>query len=186
MTGSYVLHVVVCGAGPAGHVGTLIHRAQAGGHRVQVIATPAALDFLNVEALEDLTGLPVRHSYRRADQPRQSAPTADAVIVAPATFNTVCKLSAGISDTYALGVLAEHVGAGTPVVVLPFVNTALAARRPWQAAVAQLRAEGVRVLIGADGFQPHPPGTGSDRITAFPWNICLNNALDMIEERQHR
>ncbi|MQA97015.1 MAG: hypothetical protein GEV11_21080 [Streptosporangiales bacterium] len=63
-------------------------------------------------------------------QPR--SPRADAVIVAPATYNTVNKWASGISDTYALGILAEAPGLGIPVVVWPFVNAALAGRRAFQ------------------------------------------------------
>jgi hypothetical protein len=35
------------------------------------------------------------------------SPKADAIIVAPATYNTISKWAAGVSDTYALGILAE-------------------------------------------------------------------------------
>jgi hypothetical protein len=69
---------------------------------------------------------------------------------------------AGISDTYALGVLAETTGLGLPAVVLPFVNTALASRAPFRRSVDSLRAEGVRILLGPGGFQPHPPRAGGN------------------------
>jgi phosphopantothenoylcysteine synthetase/decarboxylase len=37
-------------------------------------------------------------------------PRADAVAIAPATFNTINKWVAGISDTFALGLLNEAIG----------------------------------------------------------------------------
>jgi Phosphopantothenoylcysteine synthetase/decarboxylase len=173
-----VLLVVVCGAGPAGEVGELVKLAQERGWTVGVVATPAALEFLDLPALEHLTGRPVRSQYRRPDEARsRSLPDAEAVVVAPGTYNTICKLAAGISDTYALGVLAEAIGRAVPVVILPFVNTALASRRPFVAAVESLREEGVRVLLGQGQFEPHPPGTGGGRIASFPWRM----ALDAIE-----
>jgi flavoprotein len=46
--------------------------------------------------------------------------------VAPVTDNTVNKLALGIADTYALTVLVEAIGRGVSVVIVPFVNTALA------------------------------------------------------------
>jgi hypothetical protein len=61
------------------------------------------------------------------------------------------------SDTYALGVLAETTALDVPIVVLPFVNTALASRQPFRHSVDALRAEGIRILLGPSGFQPHPP-----------------------------
>jgi len=55
-----VLLVVVCGAGPAGEVGELVKLAQERGWTVGVVATPAALEFFDLPALEQLTGSPVR------------------------------------------------------------------------------------------------------------------------------
>lgn len=55
------------------------------------------------------------------------------------------------------GVLAEATGLSVPIVVLPFVSTALASRAPLRHSVESLRAEGVKILLGPGGFQPHPP-----------------------------
>jgi phosphopantothenoylcysteine synthetase/decarboxylase len=172
-----VVTVVVCAAGPPAAVGELVKLAQGRGWTVCLIATPAAVPFLDVPALEALTGTAVRSNYRSPDGPRlHPLPDASAVVVAPATYNTICKLALGISDTYALGVLAEAVGRKVPVAVLPFVNSALAARRPFVAAVDCLRAEGVTVLLGPGQWVPHPPGTGDERIASFPWASALDAA----------
>ncbi|MEW9550097.1 flavoprotein [Nonomuraea sp. NPDC050783] len=149
-----VLYVIVCGAFAAPGVGRLVTGAQDLGWVVQVVATPPALDFIDVPALEELTGRPVRSRYRKPSEPKP--PRADAMVVAPATYNTVNKFARGIADTYALGVLAEAPGLGIPVVVLPFVNVALAARLPYREAVAGLRADGVRVLPPAADDDPDP------------------------------
>jgi hypothetical protein len=101
---------------------------------------------------------------------------ADAIIVAPATYNTINKWAHGISDTYALGVLAETTGLAVPIVVLPFVNSALASRPPFQRSVEALRAQGVRILLGPGGVQPHPPRTGGDLIDSYPWHLALDEA----------
>jgi len=96
------------------------------------------------------------------------------VIVAPATYNTICKCAQGISDTYALGILAEAISQSAPVVFVPFVNTALAARQPFQRSVSQLRGEGALILRGPGTFEPHKPGTGGDHQDAFPWHAALD------------
>lgn len=166
-----VLYVIVCAAGPAGDVGRLVELAQKRGWMVRVIATPSALAFIDVPALEALTGAPVRSQYRSPGEPR--TPPADAIIVAPATYNTINKWALGISDTYALGILAEAPGMNIPVVVLPFVNSALAGRAPFMASVQALRSEGVRVLLGPGEFEPHPPGSGGERIADFPWQLAV-------------
>lgn len=171
---SRVLTVIVCGAGPASEVGQLIELAQEHGWTVQVVATPAALDFLDVPAIEVLTGSPIRSQYRKPGEPR-SRP-ADAIIVAPATYNTINKWAQGISDTYALGILAETTALGIPIVVLPFVNSALAARPPFRRSVEELRREGVCILLGREGVEPHEPHGGSNLLASFPWNLALNKA----------
>ena len=176
-----VLSVIVCGAGPASEAGRLVKLAQQRGWKIQVIATPAALDFLDVAGLEALTGSPVRSAYRSPGEPRSLK--ADAVIVAPATYNTINKYAQGISDTYALGILAEGVSLPIPVVVLPFVNSALASRRPFRNSVGQLRDEGVRVLLGAGEFEPRAPGTGGQHIDAFPWRLALDEAERLARDR---
>ncbi len=102
------------------------------------------------------------------------------MIVAPATYNTINKCAQGISDTYALGILAEAISLPSPVVILPFVNSALAARRPFQRAVALLRDEGVSVLFGPGQFEPHPPGTGDQQLDAFPWHLALDTAEQLV------
>ena len=142
-----------------------------------MIATPTAVGFFDTDAVEELTGRPVRSQHRGPNTSR--SPKADAVIVAPASFNTINKLAAGIADNYALDVLNETIGLGVPVTILPFVNSAYAGRAPFRRSVAALQEEGVRVLMGESGFVPHPAGQGSDAFDRFPWEA----ALEHVEER---
>jgi hypothetical protein len=177
-TRTRVLSVIVCGAGPATAIGTFVGLAQERGWAVQVIATPCALDFFDQAAIEKATGSPVRSQYSKPGAPRSEIP--DAIIVASATYNTINKWALGISDTYALGVLAETTALDVPVVVLPFVNTALASRPPFRRSVEALRAEGVRILLGPGGFEPHPPRTGADLIGSYPWHVALDEAEHLV------
>jgi hypothetical protein len=177
-----VLYVIVCSAGPAGQVGHLVQLAQDQGWAVQIIVTLPALSFIDIPKLEAQSGRPVRSQYRSPGEPR--SPRADAIIVAPATYNTINKWANGISDTYALGILAEAPGLGIPVVVLPFVNSALAGRRPFQDSIAKLRAEGVRILLGPGQFEPHPPGTGGEQIDFFPWALPLTELHQLVSAQR--
>jgi len=165
-----VLYVIVCGAGPAPYVDRLVKQAHDKGWTVCLIATPSGREFLDVPALEELTGRPVRSQY---GEPAK-LPHADAVIVAPATYNTINKWAAGIADTFALGLLAELTGMGVPIAVLPFVNTAYAANKVFAQSVTALRDAGVTVLYGPGAFEPHPPGTGGTRLESYPWHLALN------------
>jgi phosphopantothenoylcysteine synthetase/decarboxylase len=76
--------------------------AQAAGWEVCVIATPEAVHWIDPAMLAELTGYDVRSEYRAADEAK-SLPDADAIAVAPATFNTVNKFRAGIADNMAVG-----------------------------------------------------------------------------------
>lgn len=175
---SRVLSIVVCGAGPAVEIATFVKLAIDRGWIVQVIATPAALDFFDPAAIEALTGSLVRSRYSAPGSPRSRIP--DAIAVAPATYNTINKLAQGISDTYALGVLAEQTGLGVPIVVLPFVNAALASRAPFQQSVKSLRAEGVSILLGPGAIEPHQPHTGGSLIAGYPWHLALDEVDGMV------
>ena len=179
-----MLYVVVCGAGPASAVGRLIDQAHDRGWDAHVIATPSALDFLDLDALHAQTSHQVRSEYTNPGSGRgRSLPHADAIVVAPATYNTVNKWALGISDTYALGILAEAPGLGIPVVALPFVNAALAANPSFRHSIDRLRVIGVSVLFGPGEWEPHAPGTGGSRIDSFPWDTALDRADELHESR---
>jgi phosphopantothenoylcysteine synthetase/decarboxylase len=175
---SRTLSLVVCGAGPAPHVTTLIDLAQRDGWSVLAVATPSALSFLDLDALAAQCGTPVRSDFGPHGQTRPRASAADAIIVAPATFNSINKLAQGINDTYALNVVSEAIGRPRRVVILPYVNAALADRRPFRLAVDALRSEGVKVLLGPDGWDPHEPGFGEDQQAEFPWHLALAAAAE--------
>ena len=72
--GRHVLTIVACGAGPAAALGTCVKLAQDRGWTVQVIATPAALDFFDAAAIADQTGSPVRSQYPKPDSQRVPLP----------------------------------------------------------------------------------------------------------------
>src|SRR5580704_13422031 len=118
-----VLYVIACAAPPAQDVDQLVRLAQAGGWDVCVLATPSGRKFTDVTALEQLTGHPVRSEYKNPGEP-DVLPPPDAIIVAPATVNSVNKWAAGICDTLALGILVEGIGLKLPIVAVPWSNPA--------------------------------------------------------------
>jgi len=168
-----VLYLVVCGAGPASRVEVIVKQAQARGWSVYCLVTAAAAThFLDIPAPAKLTSHQVRITYREAgDQP---LPRADAIVVAPATYNTINKWAAGISDNYVLSQLAGLAGLagqGARIVVLPFVNRALAANWVFRASIEELRAAGVRVLFGRVSSSRTRPAPGAACSTATRGNV---------------
>jgi phosphopantothenoylcysteine synthetase/decarboxylase len=176
------MYVVVCGAGAAIRVDALVGQAQQRGWDVFIIASPAALQFINVAELEEQTAHAVRSDYQTEQSVPRSLPHATVIVVAPATYNTINKWAHGVSDTYALSILAESIGLRIPVVVLPFVNSALASHFAFGRSVRDLRAAGVRVILGPGEWEPHPPGTGSEHIDTFPWHLALDEADRVVGE----
>jgi phosphopantothenoylcysteine synthetase/decarboxylase len=163
-----VLYAVACGGRPAGDLPAFVQEAQASGWEVCVIATPSALKFMDLDRLARLTGHVVRYDYKQPEEP-DVLPPADAMVVAPATFNTINKWAAGISDTLALGLLNEAVGLGLPVVAVPFPNIALAQHPAFRRSMAELEALGVRLVFDPDTYPLPTPNLGPASRDLFPW-----------------
>ncbi|MGC4804251.1 flavoprotein [Micromonospora sp. DT233] len=167
-----VLHVVACGSPLAGHVGRLVELAQQDDWEVCVITTPDGAKFVDRPALARQTGHPVRSRYKNPGDP-DVLPPADAMIVCPATVNTVNKWAAGITDTLALGLLVEAQCRGVPIVAVPFTNVTMAGHPAFRDSLARLAAWGVDVIFGDHVVPLHPPGTGERHLHAFPWGAGL-------------
>jgi Flavoprotein len=174
-----VLYLIACAAPPAREVTRLIDAAQGEGWDTCLLATPSAVKFLDVPALAKQTGHPVRCDYKDPSDP-DSLPSPDAVIVAPATVNTINKWAAGICDTLALGILVEGIGKNLPIVAMPFTNYAQAAHPAFEENIGKLRSWGVSVLYGPDVYPLHPPGTGEQHLDAFPWNLSLEPVRQVV------
>jgi phosphopantothenoylcysteine synthetase/decarboxylase len=168
-----VLYAVVCGSPATQGVGTLVSLAHGRGWEVCVVATPDALKWIDIPTLVKQTGHPVRHRYKYPGDP-DILPGADAMIVAPATVNTVNKWVAGIADTLALGLIVEGLGMDLPIVAMPYTNRAMAAHPAFGESIVRLRSWGVTVLYGDDVIELHKPGTGESRTDDFPWVLTLD------------
>jgi phosphopantothenoylcysteine synthetase/decarboxylase len=141
-----MLYIVVCAAPPAAEVQDLVKLAQAAGWDVAVTATPDALAFIDAPLLAAITGFPIRHRWREPDE-AESVPEANAIVVAPATFNTINKWVAGITDTVAVGTLSEYLGLDAPIIAAPNVNPPLGRHPTFRANLRRLREWGVQVLF---------------------------------------
>ena len=172
MTGAMrpVLYQLVCGCPVARDAAKLVDLAQSAGWDVCVVASPDGLKFIDETALEKRTGYPVRSRYKDPADP-DLLPPADAIVVAPATTNTINKWAAGISDTLPLGLLVEGLGKGLPIVAAPFTNSAQAAHPAFQENLGRLRRWGVSVLYGEEFYPLHPPGAGDHHVRRFPWPL---------------
>jgi phosphopantothenoylcysteine synthetase/decarboxylase len=159
-----VLYVIASGAAPARELPTLISTLTDEWDTC-VITTPDGSRFFDVSRVAKLTGHPVRSSFKDPDAP-DVLPPADAFAAAPATFNTVNKWAAGISDTLALGLLNEATGLGLPIVTAPWPNAALARHPAFGRSISTLRGCGVRVILDLEEL----PDDDNPGHAEFPWD----------------
>jgi len=121
------------------------------GHSVHVVATEAALRFVGRPTLEAISRNPVATDlYEGVAEVRHVAigQSADLIVIAPATANTLAKLAAGLADD----LLGNTVLASTaPLVVAPAMHTEMWRNPATVANVATLRSRGVTVVGPASG-----------------------------------
>ncbi|MEU0405555.1 flavoprotein [Streptomyces sp. NPDC006197] len=167
------LYLFAAAAEPVFDIARVIEDAQADGWDVCLGLTPTAARWLagSLDGLAVLTGHPVRWDYGLPGEP-DVWPEASAVLVAPATFTVVNQWALGIADKFVVGVVAEGIGKGIPMVAVPCLNAAYARHPQCERSLETLRAAGVSVLYGEDGLLP-------DSSAAFPWR----SALDAVRER---
>ena len=159
-----VLYVVASGAAPVRELPALVS-VLTGDWDTCVITTPEGSRFLDIAQLTALTGHPVRTSFKDPDAP-DVLPPADAFAAVPATFNTINKWAAGISDTLALGLLNEAIGLGLPIVTVPWPNAALARHPAFGRSISTLRDCGITVILDLG----HLPDDDNPGQATFPWD----------------
>ncbi|UUN27038.1 flavoprotein [Streptomyces sp. FIT100] len=172
-----IIYLFGSAAPPVFDVARVIEDAHSRGWDVCLGLTPMAARWLggSVSSLEALTGRPVRWEYKLPGEP-DVWPKADAILLAPATFNTVNAWALGLTDRFIVGVVAEGIGKSIPMAVMPCVNAAYAQHPQFDRSLGTLSKAGVRVLYGEGGFVPNQPGQG--RPESYPWEL----ALDTVEE----
>lgn len=160
------------------------------GVEVKVVVTPNALRFVTPTMLRVATGggllgpdwpqddrLPVPH--------RDLADWADAVVVMPASGNTVAKLSMGLADTFALTVIQN---ARCPVVVVPAVSPVVATSPIHLGNVERLREGGMVVVDPVEGrsassgtVEPGSPAPVTAVLMAVARSLRSRAALRAVE-----
>jgi phosphopantothenoylcysteine decarboxylase/phosphopantothenate--cysteine ligase len=131
----------------------LVRLLKKAGHSVTPVLTDGGAHFVTAMSLGTLAESPVHTSlWELKDEVEighiQLSRAADVVLVCPATADLIAKMAAGICDDLATTLL---LATDKPVVVAPAMNV-----RMWQHAatrrnVAQLKADGIRVIEPVEG-----------------------------------
>ena len=143
---SMTLYLLVCAAPPAQATLHIVQALQKTQWNTCVITTPQARRWMDIPALEALTGRLVRTEYKLPGE-ADPLPKADTMLVMPATFNTINKWAQGIGDTLVASLLCEALGRGTPpIVAVPCLKMDLVRHPAFQKSIALLRDFHVAVL----------------------------------------
>ena len=145
----------VCGGIAAYKAVELVRRLREAGAEVQVAMTDNALRFVGAATFQAVSGHAVRSSLwdeaaEAAMGHIELARWAELVLVAPATANTIAKLTHGLADDL---VSTLCLATTAPIVLAPAMNHRMWMHAATQANIATLRARGVRLLGPDDGAQ---------------------------------
>ncbi|WP_436887792.1 flavoprotein [Nocardiopsis dassonvillei] len=115
----------------------LVRLLQGEGWRITVLCTPTGTSFHDLDALEELTGEPVRVDFRRPGT-GVSLPPPNAVLACPWSFNSTNKTALGITDTFAVALVCEMIGRGVPTFLVPKAGEALSGHPAWDRSLGLL------------------------------------------------
>ena len=123
------------------------------GHEVTAVLTKGGEHFVTAMSLGTLAESQVYTSlWELKDEVEighiQLSRTADFLLVCPATADLLAKMAAGVADDLATTLL---LATDKPVVVAPAMNVRMWQHAATQRNVAQLKADGVRVIEPAEG-----------------------------------
>ena len=142
------------------------------GAQVRVVMTHAAMQFVNPLTFQALSGHPVHTELLDVDEEHAMghislARWADVLLIAPATANTLAKLSHGLADDLLSTV---YLAATCPVYVAPAMNQAMWYKLVTQENIQKLISHGV-MMIGPEQGDQACGETGYGRMSE-PVDIC--------------
>lgn len=123
------------------------------GADVKVIMTPAAMDFITPLTLSTLSKHPVLHNYFNREDGSWTNHVelglwADALIIAPASANTIAKMARGICDNL---LLATYLSARCPVYFAPAMDLDMLAHPATRENITLLEKRGNRQIEATEG-----------------------------------
>jgi|HubBroStandDraft_1064217.scaffolds.fasta_scaffold67104_2 phosphopantothenoylcysteine decarboxylase/phosphopantothenate--cysteine ligase len=137
----------------------LVRRLQQDGIDVKVIMTSSALEFVTPLTFAALTGQKVITNMFGQESAAANVESAiehiavaqriDALVVAPATANTIAKMARGAADDF---LTTLYLATTAPVIVAPAMNVNMWEHAATQENIATLRARGVHIVAPEEGY----------------------------------
>ena len=139
----------VTGSIAAVEVVKLIHALQRRGAAVHAVMSRAATEIIHPDALTYATGKPtitrlsgmVEHVISCGD-----GGTADLLLIAPCTANTIGKIAAGIDDTPVTTFATTALGSGIPIIIVPAMHQSMYRHPGVMENLEQLKRWGIIVV----------------------------------------
>lgn len=152
------------------------------GYTVRVAMTPSAAEFVSPLTFESITGSSVIVDYWDGSDPGsishiEAADWADMLVIAPATAETISKLSRGAADTPLHGIaLATR----APILIAPAMNTNMLENPITQENIKTLKDHGMTFVDPVEGDLACG-WNGSGRL-ADPWDIFYHSLRAMSQQ----
>ncbi len=175
MTECPVVYLIACSAPPVRELAEPLRLLHEAGWSACVILTPTAASWVDTAHLEAETATPIRVNPRLPHE-EDPLPKADAVLAAPLTFNSLNKIASGISDTLAVSLVNELLGAGLPIVAAHCVKNILRAHPAYADNLQVLTSSGVQ-FINPDTITSRGP----DGLATFDWNTVVTEFLQVAD-----
>lgn len=132
---------------------SLISKLIQNNFNVKVAMSTSAQKFVGPATIEGLTGHPVHTDTFEAGQAMEHihlARWADLILVAPATANTINKMSQGVGDDILSTIFLAH-DFVKPFLLAPAMNTKMYLHPATQKSITELKSMGVEILETASG-----------------------------------
>jgi len=143
----------VCGGIAAYKSALLVRLLKKNGAEVKVIMTPSAHSFITPLTLSTLSGNPALTKFQHGETGTWNSHVdlglwADAMIIAPATANTISKMASGQSDNL---LVTTYLSARCPVIIAPAMDLDMYKHPTTYASLSLLQKHGAEIIDAEEG-----------------------------------
>jgi phosphopantothenoylcysteine decarboxylase len=143
--GGDVLYLGVSAVPGADRTIDRIREEQAAGWEVCLLATERALFWFDAAEAEVITGHPIQSRMRHYGEPLFE-PLGNAMVIAPAGFNTINKIALGLADDMVSGLACEAIARRVPLTIEPQMSDGFSLHPAFADAVSRLLEAGVHFV----------------------------------------
>lgn len=148
-----VLYLAVCAVPGADRTLERIRAEQAAGWQVCLLATERSLHWFDTDAVVALTGHTIQSRMRVYPEPLFT-PLGDAMVVAPAGFNTINKIALGLADDMVSGLACEAIARGVPLTLEPQMSDGFSNHPIFAESIQRLVDAGVNFVWHDESIRP--------------------------------